>query len=160
MTKQINSTLLISLLLSAGGVLAAGCASVAPPAGYASVEMTMNVTGYCPCKQCCSWKRTWYGKPVYASGSLQGERKKIGQTASGVKAKPGTVAADKRYPFGTIMDIPGYGRGIVQDRGGAIQGDHIDVFFKNHGDALRWGKQTIRVRFWVPRNSPLLASQH
>jgi 3D (Asp-Asp-Asp) domain-containing protein len=94
---------------------------------------------------------------VYASGNARGERKKIGLTASGEKARPGTIAADRQYPFGTRMDIPGYGQGIVQDRGGAIQGDRIDLFFKKHKDALQWGKQTIRVRVWLPPNSPLVA---
>jgi 3D (Asp-Asp-Asp) domain-containing protein len=35
----------------------------------------------------------------------------------------------EHYPFGTIMDIPGYGRGIVEDRGSAIKGpNRIDLF--------------------------------
>ena len=42
--------------------------------------------------------------------------------ASGKMAKVGTIAADTSvYPFGTIMYIPGYGYGEVQDVGGAIK---------------------------------------
>ena len=54
----------------------------------------------------------------------EGRKKKIGVTASGKKAKPGhTIAADTSpYPFGTKMNIPGYGWGVVEDRGGAIKG--------------------------------------
>ncbi len=110
----------------------------------------MTVTAYCDCKQCCSWERTWYGKPVYSTGPNKGDFKKPGRTASGAKARPGTIAAGSQYPFGTVMEIPGYGRGVVKDRGGAITGDHIDVFFKNHRDALQWGRQRLEVAIWAP----------
>ena len=37
--------------------------------------------------------------------------------------RDGTIAADTEYyPFGTRMYVPGYGGGLVEDRGGAIQG--------------------------------------
>jgi 3D (Asp-Asp-Asp) domain-containing protein len=48
------------------------------------------------------------------------------------------------------MYIPGYGYGRVEDRGSAIEGDHIDLFFKSHKAAKRWGKQTKRVVIWLP----------
>ena len=80
-----------------------------------------------------------------------GYPKKVGVTASGAKAKPGTIAADtSRYPFGTLMYVPGYGYGTVEDRGGAIQGDHIDVFFKSHREALQWGRVQREVYVWLP----------
>lgn len=80
-----------------------------------------------------------------------GYPKKVGVTASGQKAKPGTIAADTaRYPFGTQMYVPGYGYGIVQDRGGAIKGDRIDLFFKCHKDALQWGRVKKDVYVWLP----------
>lgn len=71
-------------------------------------------------------------------------------TASGTKAKKGTIAADTRYfPFGTVMNIPGYGYGKVEDRGGAIQGPtRVDLFFKTHQEALHWGRKNIRVQVW------------
>ena len=86
-------------------------------------------------------------QPVYASGSMKGERKKVGETASGTKAKPGrTIAADTSiYPFGTKMKIPGYGWGVVEDRGGAIKGGKIDLFFRTHKQALQWGRKTLQV---------------
>lgn len=57
--------------------------------------------------------------------------------------QPGTIAADtKHYPFGTVMEIPGYGKGIVEDRGSAIKGPaRIDLFFDSHHKALQWGRQ-------------------
>lgn len=59
----------------------------------------------------------------------------------------GTIAADtKYYPFGTRMYIPGYGWGVVEDRGGAIKGpDRIDLYFDSHQDALQWGRRKIAV---------------
>lgn len=108
---------------------------------------SMEVTAYCPCKKCCGWHRNWRGKAVTKGGYP----KKVGITASGVKAKPGTIAADTaRYPFGTQMYVPGYGYGTVQDRGGAIKGDRIDLFFKSHKDALQWGRAKKDVYVWLP----------
>jgi len=115
-----------------------------PPA---DIMKPMEVTAYCPCKKCCGWHRNWRGKAVTKGGYT----KKVGVTASGAKAKPGTIAADTgRYPFGTQMYVPGYGYGTVQDRGGAIKGDHIDVFFKSHKDALQWGRVKRDVHVWLP----------
>jgi hypothetical protein len=53
-------------------------------------SIQMRVTAYCPCRKCC-------GK--YSDGV----------TACGHKIQPGDtfVAADRRYPFGTEMLIPG-----------------------------------------------------
>lgn len=60
----------------------------------------------------------------------------------------GTIAADtKYYPFGTRMFVPGYGWGVVQDRGGAIKGrSRIDLYFESHADALRWGRRRLQVK--------------
>lgn len=64
----------------------------------------------------------------------------------------GTIAADtKHYPFGTRMYIPGYGWGVVEDKGGAIKGpDRIDLFFDSHEDAIRWGKRKVHVEIVKP----------
>ena len=113
----------------------------------------MVTTGYCKCKVCCGWRRTWYGRPVHAYGPNKGRRKRIGITASGTKAKPGTIAAaPSRYPFGTIMYVPGYGYGRVEDRGRAIKGDHIDLYFKTHEQASAWGRKQKTVTVWRPSN--------
>ncbi len=89
-------------------------------------------------------------RPVYSSGRLKGKRKQVGVTASGSNARKGTIAADtSRFPFGTIMYIEGYGYGRVEDRGGAIKGAHVDLFFRTHRQALEWGRQKKRVKVWV-----------
>lgn len=73
-------------------------------------------------------------------------------TASGVMATRGTIAADtSRYPFGTILYVPGYGYGRVEDRGGAIRGDHIDLFFTSHRRAKEWGRKQVTVKIWYRR---------
>ncbi len=127
-----------------------GCATVRPPGGVRPVDRTLETTGYCKCKKCCGWKRTWYGRAV---DKATGKPKKVGVTASGLRAKPGrTIAADtRRYPLGTIMYIPGYGYGRVEDRGSAITQDKIDLYFKSHKKALEWGRQKKTVRIWIRR---------
>lgn len=113
--------------------------------------VTLEATGYCKCQECCGWRRNLLMQPVYAYGPQEGERKKVGVTASGTKAKPGTIAADTSvFPFGTRMKVPGYGWGTVEDRGGAIKGGKIDLFFKTHKQALEWGRQTVTVEVVRP----------
>jgi 3D (Asp-Asp-Asp) domain-containing protein len=69
-------------------------------------------------------------------------------------AKHGTIAADTSlYPFGTLMFVPGYGYGVVQDRGGSIKGDKIDLFFKRHKQALEWGRVQKDVYIWLPESN-------
>jgi 3D (Asp-Asp-Asp) domain-containing protein len=114
----------------------------------------MLVTAYDDGKKSTGWKYK-YGccllPPVYAYGPHEGKRKKVGITASGVRAKKGTIAADiSRYPYGTKMYVPGYGWGEVQDIGSAIKGDHIDVFFQSNKDAMHWGRKYLDVKIIKP----------
>ena len=62
--------------------------------------------------------------------------------------RKGTIAADTRYyPFGTKIYVPGYGRGVVADRGGAIKGpNRLDLFYRSHNRAKRWGRKHITVK--------------
>ena len=147
------------LLVSCQG----GCATaIRPDAEHyqAPFEKKMVVTGYCNCQSCCGWKRNWYGKPVIASGKSKGKRKMVGVTASGARAHDGTIAADTSfYPFGTIFYIPGYGYGQVEDRGGAIKGQHIDAWFRSHTRARIWGKQNLTVKVWLPKTAKKPAPQ-
>jgi len=92
----------------------------------------MRVTAYCPCEKCCG---------EYSDGV----------TACGHRIQPGDafVAADKNYAFGTQMSIPGYNNNQpvkVLDRGGAIRGDRLDVFFHSHEEALQWGVKHLDVK--------------
>ena len=86
-----------------------------------------TVTAYCACINCCG--------------------KTNGITASGTQATAGrTIAMSKNYKFGTKIEIEGYGIFVVEDRGGAIQGTRIDMFFNTHEEALRFGKKQLRFR--------------
>ncbi len=68
------------------------------------------------------------------------------------RSKKGTIAADTDYyPFGTRMYVPGYGWGVVRDRGGAIKGpDRIDIFFTSHPRTNQWGRQKLVVDIRKP----------
>jgi len=95
----------------------------------------MRVTAYCPCEKCC-------GK--YSDGI----------TASGHKIRPGDVfvAADRKYAMGTEMILAGYNNTEpvkVLDRGGAIRGDRLDVFFYTHQEALNWGVRYLDVKIRI-----------
>lgn len=87
---------------------------------------TYKVTAYCGCSSCCG--------------------KSNGITASGTKAKAGrTIAADtSKLPFGTKVVINGHTY-TVEDRGGAISGNRIDIFFNSHSEALQWGVRYCEV---------------
>jgi len=123
-----------------------------PPVFRANTVETLQVTAYCACGKCCGWERNWKGQKVYSYGPHEDEVKIIGLTASGTKAKMGTIAADTEiFPMGTIMYVEGYGYGVVEDRGSAIQGKHIDLFFKSHNKALDWGNRNMEVKIWLPK---------
>jgi 3D (Asp-Asp-Asp) domain-containing protein len=115
--------------------------------GSRQATVTMTVTAYCPCGKCCGYERGIWGIPIYTSGPLKGKVKHVGITADGTKAVKGTIAADiSIYPYGTYMYVPGYGWGVVHDVGGDIKGNHIDVFFPKHQQAVDWGRKRLQVK--------------
>ena len=85
-----------------------------------------KITAYCPCAKCCG--------------------KATGRTASGTKATAGrTIAASSQFAFGTKLSINGKTY-VVEDRGGAIKGNRIDIFVNTHSDALKWGVKYLPVK--------------
>ncbi len=81
---------------------------------------TFKVTAYCSCEKCCG------------SGST-------GYTASGTKATAGrTIAASSKYAFGTKLMFNGTVY-TVEDRGGSVDGNVIDLYFDSHEKACSWG---------------------
>lgn len=85
-----------------------------------------KITAYCPCSKCCG--------------------KKTGITASGTRATAGrTVAASSQYAFGTKLLINGKVY-TVEDRGGAIKGNKIDIYMNTHAEALAWGVKYLPVQ--------------
>jgi 3D (Asp-Asp-Asp) domain-containing protein len=70
-----------------------------------------------------------------------------GTTASGSHTHPGTVAVDPAViRMGAHLRIPGYGRGHAEDTGGAIRGNHIDVWFGSCARARQWGVRHLTIR--------------
>lgn len=71
-------------------------------------------------------------------------------TASGLPLGWGTVAVDTGiFPFGTKMYIPGYGDGVAADRGSAIVGKIIDIWFPTCAQARAWGRKTLTITvYW------------
>lgn len=84
-----------------------------------------RVTAYCGCAKCCG--------------------KSTGRTASGKMATANhTIAAPGRFAFGTKIKINGIVY-TVEDRGGAIQGNRIDIYFASHQQALNWGSRYCEI---------------
>lgn len=84
-----------------------------------------KVTAYCACSKCCGWN--------------------TGITASGAMATANhTIAAPKTFSFGTKVVINGQTY-TVEDRGGAIQGNRIDIYMNSHSEALAWGVRYLYV---------------
>lgn len=84
-----------------------------------------KVTAYCSCALCCG--------------------KTNGITASGTHATAGrTVATSSQFAFGTKLNIGG-STYVVEDRGGAIQGNRIDIYMNSHAEALAWGVRYLPV---------------
>lgn len=86
---------------------------------------SFQATAYCPCKSC-----TW--------GS--------GVTCTGVRPQANhTISVDtSKIPLGTKLLI----NGIVytaEDRGGGVKGNHVDIFFNSHQEALRYGRKNVQV---------------
>jgi 3D (Asp-Asp-Asp) domain-containing protein len=72
-----------------------------------------------------------------------------GRTASGRMVSRGVIAADPSVlPLGSRvrLDHPGYsGEYIVADTGGAIRGRRIDIWTPSSGEAMRFGRRTVKL---------------
>lgn len=94
--------------------------------GERPLVMQMEATGYCNCSLCCD--------------------SETGITASGEVASGITVSADWNVlPCGTVINIEGIGRRVVQDKGSAIRGNRLDIWFSSHEAALEFGRRTVEV---------------
>jgi len=96
-----------------------------------------ELTAYCPCGLCCGVKSV----------------EDYGRTSSDVMALEGsTIATDNSIiPIGTKVSLGKYGVFTAQDKGGAIKGNRIDIFFNSHQAALNFGKQEVTVYLILER---------
>lgn len=115
-----------------------------------------KITAYCSCQKCC--------------GKLPSDPA-FGFMANGKKAEYGYVACNW-LPFGTLVDIEGYGIFIVGDRGAkSLFGDkknkikHLDMYIPWHDGAKDFGvkykKVTICGQEYIDDKHPvMLTAQH
>ena len=89
-----------------------------------------SLTAYCSCAKCCGS----YSPEVTGRES---------HTATGTVPMQGrTIAVDpKVIPYGSVVHIEGMGDYIAEDCGGGVKGNHIDVYFDSHEEALQFGRQ-------------------
>ncbi|MCI9366269.1 MAG: hypothetical protein HFJ54_07090 [Clostridia bacterium] len=73
-----------------------------------------------------------------------------GITSSGARATAWyTVAAGKGYPIGTIIYIPYFssqpngGWFVVQDRGGAISNNKLDIYMNTYNECISFGRRNL-----------------
>jgi len=100
------------------------------PSGIDSRWTEVTATAYCPCAICCGFQSA------------------NGITASGQVAQSSrTLAADLSiYPIGTRLYIKDLGIRVVEDTGGALHNQSIDLYFDTHEEALQFGRQTLYVK--------------
>ena len=125
---QISSKITSRAGTRVGGMSADVVASSAD--GKEPVVRTLNASAYCSCARCCG--------------------KSNGVTSSGNIAREWhTVAAGSGYPIGTVIYIPAFadmpngGWFVVEDRGGAISNNKIDVFMGSHESAIQFGRRNL-----------------
>ena len=83
---------------------------------------------------------------VVATAYTAGCYKCSGITANGMHAGFGIIAVDPHIiPLGSKLMIPGYGRAIAGDTGGAIVGHRVDLGMNTLADALRFGRRSMTV---------------
>lgn len=111
---------------SSGGSLGKAVAKAAEPITEDSTSAVTQATNY-----------------VATAYSLRGK------TASGRMVSRGLIAADPRVlPLGSRvrLDHPGYtGEYLVADTGGQIRGKRIDIWTPSSGEAMRFGKRTVKL---------------
>lgn len=90
----------------------------------------INTSAYCSCARCCG--------------------KSNGITSSGAPAKEWyTIAAGAGLPIGTVVYIPALankpngGWFVVEDRGGAISNNKIDIYMGSHAAAIQFGRKNL-----------------
>ena len=96
--------------------------------------MLFTVTSYCSCRICCgAYSPEVTGRPAH--------------TATGTEPQEGrTIAVDPSViPYGSHVVIEGFGTYIAEDCGGGVKGNHIDMYFENHEDAIKFGRRQLYV---------------
>ena len=70
--------------------------------------------------------------------------KSNGITSSGLLVEENrTLACPPSFPFGTKIYIDGIGERRCEDRGGAIKGNHVDIYMQTKSEAFAFGRRTL-----------------
>ena len=117
------------LIIFLAAVLFAGCATIK---SHLRSDV-FTATAYCSCVKCCNKNPS---------------DKLYGITATGKVAQWGTVAVDRNViKLGSRLRIEGFPNTTfrAEDVGGAIKGNHIDIWFPSHKEALNFGVKKMAV---------------
>lgn len=130
----VNQTLLKVSDLETGNQNGPGAQAVSVTAETAEAGEylgSFEASGYCSCSDCSGGYSLTYSGTVPQANH--------------------TIAADLDiFPIGTRLVIDGVVY-TVEDMGGGINGNRLDIYFASHEDALAFGLQTIDV--YAPRQS-------
>ena len=131
--EGVNERIAIGTYVPAPPRTTASVNSTAPAASLDS--FTASVTAYTACCVGCS------GWTANATD--------VRHTTTFYDGSFGTVrvlAADPRFPFGTIIYISGVGNGIVLDRGSAVRGNVLDLLMWPGDNPLQFGRQSLQAQ--------------
>lgn len=98
-----------------------------------------KVTAYCSCPKCCGiWSKD--------HPSRQGTDYEQHTTSGTIPVAGRTVAVDPDIiPLGSKILINDH-EYIAEDTGSGVKGNHIDIYFDSHEEALEWGVRTLEVQ--------------
>lgn len=89
--------------------------------------------------------KTVYSKPVSQTFVATAYALK-GKMRNGRRTHVGAVAADPRVlPIGSVIYIENMGMFTVEDTGGGIRGNRIDIYMPTKSACMRFGKRKVKV---------------
>ena len=102
-------------------------------------------------KEVITMEATAYDAGYQSTGKSPGHPQ-YGITRSGTRVRPGVVAVDPNViPLGSELYVKSanggtdYGLSDAEDTGGAIKGNRIDLYYECRSEALRFGRQPVKV---------------
>lgn len=148
--KAVNKIVQVTTTTSRSNTERVGSTSVAQAAASASA-LAKKVEGITPIVKTLNtsaYTASTCGKKPTDKG--------YGKTASGAMAKSWyTVAAGKGYPMGTVIYIPAMknkpngGWFVVQDRGGAISNNKLDIYMSTYNECIQFGRKNLECYIYV-----------